>query len=198
MKNLRKKISIASIIAFGAILTSCSTTIEVAKKRHSKGYYVSISKGNKNVKTKDVESNNVVERMNTSTAQVQVEKTTIQPLQSEKTITVATAEKTTATNTTIDNSISEVKKPSLLTSLKSVKKLKKEFKKSNSVAADVSDSSDDVNQLLLLILAILLPPLAVFLVKGIGTAFWISLILTLLLFWLPGVIHAILVVLGMI
>lgn len=48
---------------------------------------------------------------------------------------------------------------------------------------------------LLVILAILLPPLAVGLYEGITTRFWISLLLTIL-FWLPGVIYAILVVTG--
>ncbi|HPD54609.1 MAG TPA: YqaE/Pmp3 family membrane protein [Bacteroidia bacterium] len=46
---------------------------------------------------------------------------------------------------------------------------------------------------LLIVLCILLPPLAVFLKFGIGTEFWISLILTLI-FWLPGVIYALIVV----
>lgn len=44
-----------------------------------------------------------------------------------------------------------------------------------------------------IILAILLPPLAVFLHDGIGTSFWINIILTLL-FVIPGIIHALLVV----
>ena len=44
-----------------------------------------------------------------------------------------------------------------------------------------------------IILAVLLPPLAVFLHDGIGTSFWISIILTLL-FWVPGIIYALLVV----
>lgn len=44
-----------------------------------------------------------------------------------------------------------------------------------------------------IILAVLLPPLAVFLHDGIGTSFWISIILTLL-FIIPGVIYALLVV----
>jgi len=48
-------------------------------------------------------------------------------------------------------------------------------------------------QLLLAILAVLLPPLAVFLKVGVTKHFWINLVLTLL-FWLPGVIHAFLVV----
>lgn len=44
-----------------------------------------------------------------------------------------------------------------------------------------------------IILAVLLPPLAVFLHDGLGTTFWISLLLTLL-FWIPGVIYALLIV----
>ena len=41
----------------------------------------------------------------------------------------------------------------------------------------------------LIILALFLPPLAAFLVVGLGIHFWINLILTLLL-WLPGTVHA--------
>ena len=44
--------------------------------------------------------------------------------------------------------------------------------------------------LILIILAIFLPPLAVFLMAGLGRDFWINLILTLL-GWLPGSVHAI-------
>ncbi|MFB9053614.1 YqaE/Pmp3 family membrane protein [Formosa undariae] len=43
--------------------------------------------------------------------------------------------------------------------------------------------------LLTIILSILLPPVAVFLKHGIGTALLVSILLTLL-GWLPGVIHA--------
>ena len=51
------------------------------------------------------------------------------------------------------------------------------------------------NQLLLVILAILLPPLAVYLHEGeINNKFWLDLVLTLL-FFLPGVIYALIVVL---
>ena len=44
--------------------------------------------------------------------------------------------------------------------------------------------------LILIILAIFVPPLAVFMMVGLGRDFWINLILTLL-FWVPGMIHAI-------
>ena len=57
-------------------------------------------------------------------------------------------------------------------------------------------SEPSTNTLLLVILCILLPPLAVYLHEGvINNKFWIDLLLTLL-FWLPGLIYALIVVLG--
>jgi uncharacterized membrane protein YqaE (UPF0057 family) len=49
--------------------------------------------------------------------------------------------------------------------------------------------------LVLIVLAIFLPPLAAFFVVGLGTHFWINLVLTLL-GWVPGVIHALWLVVG--
>lgn len=70
------------------------------------------------------------------------------------------------------------------------KQLLKNYK-AEKAAGDASS-----NTVLLAILAILLPPLAVYLHENdINTKFWISLLLTLL-FWLPGVIYALIVVLG--
>lgn len=43
--------------------------------------------------------------------------------------------------------------------------------------------------ILTIILCILIPPLAVFLEKGLGKDFIINLILSLI-FWVPGIIHA--------
>lgn len=59
---------------------------------------------------------------------------------------------------------------------------------------ELSALASDVDLIVLVILAIFLPPLAVFLHSGITNRFWISLVLTLL-FWVPGVIYALLVVL---
>jgi uncharacterized membrane protein YqaE (UPF0057 family) len=50
------------------------------------------------------------------------------------------------------------------------------------------------NKVLLIILAIILPPLAVFLKKGAGKDLVINIVLCLL-FFLPGVIHALWLVL---
>lgn len=68
--------------------------------------------------------------------------------------------------------------------LRQVKKVKKSGKEAH------------VDQVVLIILAILLPPLAVYLHQDdFNDKFWISVLLTLL-FWIPGVIYALLVVLG--
>ncbi len=75
--------------------------------------------------------------------------------------------------------------------LKEVKKAVRDFKAAKKAGAEPS-----TNTLLLVILAILLPPLAVYLHEGaINGKFWLSLVLTLL-FWLPGVIYALFVVLS--
>lgn len=75
-----------------------------------------------------------------------------------------------------------------------VKEAKRELKKFKAEKRSGKEPSD--NTVLLVILAILLPPLAVYLHEGeINNKFWISLILTLL-FWIPGVIYALIVVLS--
>lgn len=74
------------------------------------------------------------------------------------------------------------------------KEVRKEIKAYK--AAKKAGKETDSNTLLLVILAILLPPLAVYLHQGeINNKFWISLLLTLL-FWIPGVIYALIVILG--
>ena len=47
-----------------------------------------------------------------------------------------------------------------------------------------------MNKLIIIVAAVLLPPLAVFLKKGIGKDFLINLVLTLF-FFIPGIIHAV-------
>ncbi|MCP9750067.1 YqaE/Pmp3 family membrane protein [Ferruginibacter sp. HRS2-29] len=75
--------------------------------------------------------------------------------------------------------------------LREAKQQLKEFKKEKR-----NGNEPSTNTLLLVILAILLPPLAVYLHEGeINSKFWISLLLTLL-FFIPGVIYALIVVLG--
>ncbi|WP_317164024.1 YqaE/Pmp3 family membrane protein [Cryomorpha ignava] len=67
-------------------------------------------------------------------------------------------------------------------------------KKLRSKAVSAVPQAGEANMVLYIILAIILPPLAVGLLYGIGTEFLISLVLTLL-FFLPGVIYALIMVL---
>lgn len=69
----------------------------------------------------------------------------------------------------------------------------KEFKKEKKEGKDDSGST---NQLLVIILTILIPPVGVLVHEGhINNKFWIDLILTLL-FYVPGLIYGLIVVLG--
>lgn len=77
------------------------------------------------------------------------------------------------------------------TRMKEAKKMLREYKATKKAGGDVS-----TNQVLLGILCVILPPLAVALHQGeINGKFWLSLLLTLL-FWLPGIIYALIVVFG--
>jgi len=95
----------------------------------------------------------------------------------------------------LDNALKEFKslsKHDRKERIKEAKKILKQYKldKKNNKA------EPSTNTVLLAILAILLPPLAVYLHEGvINNRFWISLILTLL-FWIPGVIYALIIVLS--
>ena len=73
------------------------------------------------------------------------------------------------------------------------KETKKELKKA--IRDWKKEGASDTDTLLLVILAILIPPLAVGIYEGgLTNRFWISLLLTLL-FFLPGMIYALIVVL---
>jgi uncharacterized membrane protein YqaE (UPF0057 family) len=113
--------------------------------------------------------------------------------------TVKTSETTQSSSTTVTmddavvmDAMSQFKSLSRVdrkAKLKEVKSLMKAYKANK---ANATGSTDTV---LLAILAILLPPLAVYLHEGTtNSTFWISVLLTLL-FWIPGVIFALITVL---
>jgi uncharacterized membrane protein YqaE (UPF0057 family) len=86
------------------------------------------------------------------------------------------------------NHLSKNEKKTRIKEVKNQVKLFKKEKKEN--------KSAKVEMWVLILLSILLPPLAVYLHHGeINGRFWLSILLTLL-FWLPGVIYAILDVTG--
>lgn len=115
----------------------------------------------------------------------------------ETTVTTSETTKSSSTTITMDDAVvtdamSQFKSLSRVdrkAKLKEVKSLMKEYKANKATATPSND------KVLLAILAILLPPLAVYLHEGTtNTTFWISVLLTLL-FWIPGVIYALITVL---
>jgi uncharacterized membrane protein YqaE (UPF0057 family) len=101
----------------------------------------------------------------------------------------AKTEPAPATVTTAVDEFRNLSKHERKSRIKEVKKVLKEYK-----ADKKAGRAADTDIVLLAILAILLPPLAVYLKEGeVNSRFWISLILTLL-FWIPGVIFALLIV----
>jgi uncharacterized membrane protein YqaE (UPF0057 family) len=102
----------------------------------------------------------------------------------------AKTEPAPATVTTAVDEFKNLSKSERKSRIKESKKVFKEYK-----ADKRAGRAAETDQVLLVILAILLPPLAVYLKEGeINSRFWISVILTLL-FWIPGVVFALLVVL---
>ena len=91
---------------------------------------------------------------------------------------------------------SAVKKETL--TRKEKREMRKEIKtkiKSAVKAAKATKAASDTDLLLLVIIGILIPPLAMALYDGISNRFWISLLLTLL-FFIPGMIYTLFVILS--
>ena len=74
----------------------------------------------------------------------------------------------------------------MATKKKAKKPVKKSVKKS---AKKPARKSKKINPIVLFILAIIIPPLAVYLVKGAKRDFVINIVLCLI-FWIPGIVHA--------
>lgn len=75
---------------------------------------------------------------------------------------------------------------------KEVKSNKKDIKRSFKSISNITHNTGG-DDLLIIILCFLIPPLAVFLVLDIGKEFWIDLILTIVGFWVVGIIYALIV-----
>ena len=93
---------------------------------------------------------------------------------------------------TVKSAINEFKNLSKRERKSRIRETKKEIKAYK--AAKKAGKASETETWVLVLLAILLPPLAVYLHQGeINSKFWISLLLTLL-FWIPGVIYAFIVI----
>lgn len=183
------------IIVLAALLTSCSTSIDIAKRQFNGGYYVNISK------KQPVHSKAITASAHSEASDAQ----TAADVQSSIEIAIP-ANEMQAAETQIVAAKPAAKKPSLATSSEVIAQTTgqeletpasaMEYAKADSAESFASPSMKGrPSDLILILLCIFLPFIAVGIVDDWGTRFLISILLCLL-FWLPGVIYAFVVCFG--
>ncbi len=209
---MKTKIIFSGIVGLALILGSCGSSNNVVsngliqKRKYKKGFFFKSNKDLRVVRENAKEKNSIV--VNGENIEIYDGLSAdISPSQDLNT-SLASGKESQATKDLIPLGMGEV---SIQTKLKETNspqfisntKTKNEVRTSSREKIeqrrkiDSNSTSADDRLILLVILAILIPPLAVFLARGIGTEFWISLILTLL-FYFPGMIYSLLVVLDVI
>lgn len=184
----------------GLFLSSCSTfkNMGIEKRRYNKGFYVHVRDQKKNsdavantATTNTTAQPEAVAAVATQTPQVAAENT---PVTTAAPVQIAATSNRHDWNTNNHKSAASASKPAAGNFKRAL--MKHELKKHNFASSSESQKGGDVDVALLVILAILIPPLAVYLSEGqLNSKFWIDLILCLL-FFLPGIIYALIVVLG--
>lgn len=158
LKNMKSKFLLPfALVAVAMFMFSCQSSVSIAKKRYSNGYYVSVSN-----ETKEKSENTFTAKNELKVANKQVNnnKENIQGFSvasSAPVIAAVKAEETkSATNTTVKQTLS-----------KKAAKLKENIKKKALQKIDLSDGEGDMSDrfLIILIITIIIPPLGVFLYK---------------------------------
>lgn len=205
--------SLVAILVVAVLMSSCKTGSDVIsdrgiqKRKYTKGYYMAQKNRNDKVKstdseevvvTKETSSDDVAavrpepaERVDSSSPSVEESLSLLESVEIEQ----GEASSKERATTRSKERLHEAAQPKRRTG-PSTFKVKEPLAPTTALNLETSGYEvSDTDTLLLVILAILLPPLAVYLLKGIGTEFWISVLLTLL-FWLPGIIYALYLILA--
>ncbi len=201
---------LVSYFAVFAILTSCQTSSEfnssalVKKRKYTKGYHLNLAsaKYNKPASTLEEPAYEKAEArkiVHTEIAGAEVE---AQPAPHFEGLTASTnpgiespndrstdLEQSNASSSAAMVQDALVTKRDRFSPSSTFTAYHSERGKKVSTATPMQSIDSGFSVLLFVILAILLPPLAVGLLYGISGPFWLSLILSLLL-WVPGVIYA--------
>jgi uncharacterized membrane protein YqaE (UPF0057 family) len=186
--------------AFLLIFSSCSS-LRIEKRHYNKGFYVDF--GNDKKSSAAVDQVDHQEKVSVETAPQSVQENS--DVQASTELNSADVERSIASPT---NTVDNERPAAASTTDDAVLKNDATTVEKNTAAQSVpADNDSDVALILLVILAILLPPLAVFLVQGASKWFWVTLILCLfgggIFFvpylgglWLISVIIALFVVFG--
>jgi uncharacterized membrane protein YqaE (UPF0057 family) len=179
----------ASLFFAALLAASCSSNMEFSKRKYLDGY-----DGNQKQEfAKQIKP--ASEKSSFSNAEIiQVSQQSSEELSASLQLN---QENIHAENTTALIAKSYFKNP-VVNNKESLKEVvlaqKEKSKKSTFVKENLNKSKADIIEV---VLAFFIPPLAVFLHNGIDMTFWVSLVLTCL-FWIPGVVFSLLVVLDLI
>tara|TARA_B100000508_G_scaffold140085_2_gene140011 strand:+ start:15912 stop:16562 length:651 start_codon:yes stop_codon:yes gene_type:complete len=213
---------IISILVLTAVLVSCGTSNSVVndglfqKRKYTSGWFVKKKKG---IEKKSVEEESLalqevnkvekteIEKQTTSANVKQDESRTNIVKDSKETTPKVTAtkkrnnlfsSKTNQKAAKVERKLAaDQSKEKTNIALNSIAPSQENKKVQSKKKQNSNDHSSEVALILLVILCFLIPPLAVWLASRDTTQLVISIILTLL-FFLPGIIHALLVVFGVI
>ncbi|MCK9480563.1 MAG: YqaE/Pmp3 family membrane protein [Bacteroidia bacterium] len=198
MKKTNYSIGVLALIFAAVIFLSSCSTVSLTQRKYNKGFHVEWASKQRN--------NSKAEKPKVTI----VPKTDVvvnESIQNENVV----LENTTFTNPVIENSyVAESGISNPITAAKMIHKIKninkielsndvitsKTFSKTTFLKAKKAQKADSVDPLLLIVLAILLSPVAVYLYEGSWTNRCTVNLILWILCWLPGVIHALIVISG--
>lgn len=184
-----KKIYLLGVIATAMVFTACS----IEKRHYRNGYHVT---WNHNAPHAAQQTNSTPENTTVAVTEVTPEAVTVTEATPAVVEQVATpAQKAQPAAGKVNEQVAQ---PNVLPALRenTVRSQAKHIIKQKPLTADAPVSAPETDKVLLVILAILIPPLAMYLYEGSWTKrCTVNLILTLLC-GLPGMIHALVVILG--
>ena len=198
--------SLGIITVVALILTSCGTSIDIAKRHFNDGYYIHVNKNKPVVKKNEMVLENkendlnltVSEKVSVAENQIKIESISLKTENvNDNAMAVASSDnkplfskkKAFAINAAEDNSVNRVKTDF------GFRKHFSNAKKESELQRHHSSQGSDVPAIILILLCLFLPFIAVGIVDNWGTRFLISILLTIL-FWIPGVIYAFIVCFG--
>lgn len=204
------KLNMLAAVGLAVVVSSCGTSNEVVsggiftKRKHTRGYHVNLPGKFKGTKSTTTEVNadelavETVEKATTyavQTAPAVSEDRVELPAQYPAVEAVEAAQEKAAVTPTVESRIAAIQKVSSSKAAAKTAVAEKVFKNKINKIEKKTATPLPVDTIVLVVLAILIPPLAVYLSEGsITGTFWLNLVLTLLC-GLPGVIHALIVVL---
>ena len=195
---MNKIISSSILFVAGAMMVASNVNaqgITIEKRHYKGGYYIDFGKKkaenkttlatNQSIAAVKASSSNSIPVINEAPAeQMQLVAVTNVPVKREK-----------SKHTAIANVIAKQANVALGKTDNNVVSYATEDSVTGVASTENSSNASGMPLILLVIITILIPFLGVGLAKGIGTPFWIDLILTLL-FYFPGLIYGLIVILG--